>query len=91
MKTLKKILCLLLAICTICALCACGGGQSDEPKENTPEDKVRSAVTARGKTAYFGSTIGGNELKSSDATITTVKKVSDTEYRVSGRIVMTDV
>ena len=91
MKTLKKILCLLLAICMICSLCACGGGNADEPKEKTPEDEVRSAVRARGATAYFGSSIGGNELKSSNATISTVKKVSDTEYRVSGKIVMTDV
>ena len=49
MKTLKKIMCLLLAVCTICTLCACGGRQSDEAKENTPEEKVRSAVTVRGK------------------------------------------
>ena len=91
MKTLKKIMCLLLTVCTICTLCACGGRQSDEAKENTPEEKVRSAVTVRGKLAYYGSTIGGNELKSSDATITTVNKISDTEYRVSGKIVMTDI
>lgn len=92
MKIFKKILCLLLAVLAVCSLCACGSGSnSSSTKEKTPEQKVRSAVESRGMLEYFGSTIGGNELKRSSATITNVKQVSDTEYRVSGKIVMTDI
>ena len=92
MKTIKKILCLMLAALAVCSLCACGSGSnSSSTKEKTPEQQVRSAVETRGMIEYFGSTIGGNELKRSSATITNVKQVSDTEYRVSGKIVMTDI
>ncbi len=92
MKTVKKTLCLILAVLTACSLCACGNGSnSSSTKEKTPEQQVRSAVESRGAVEYFGSTIGGNELKRSSATITNVKQVSDTEYRVSGKIVMTDI
>ena len=92
MKTIKKILCLMLAVLAVCSLCACGSGSnSSSTKEKTPEQQVRSAVESRGMLQYYGSTIGGNELKSSRATITNVKKVSDTEYLVSGKIVMTDI
>ena len=92
MKTFKKILCLMLAVLAVCSLCACGSGSnSSSTKEKTPEEQVRSAVTSRGAFEYYGSTIGGNELKRSSVTITNLKQVSDTEYRVSGKIVMTDV
>lgn len=92
MKTIKKILCSMLAVLTVCSLCACGiGSNSSSTKEETPEQQVRSAVETRGRLVYFGTTIGGNETKSSSATITNVKQVSDTEYRVSGKIVMTDI
>ena len=92
MKTIKKILCLMLAVLAVCSLCACGSGsKSSSTTEKTPEQQVRSAVESRGMLQYIGSTIGGNELKSSRVTITNVKKVSDTEYRVSGKIVMSDI
>lgn len=92
MKTFKKILCLMLAVLAVCSLCACVRGiNSSSTKEKTPEQQVRSAVESRGMLEYFSSTIGGNELKSSSATIANVKQVSDTEYRVSGKIVMTDI
>ena len=89
MKKFKIIVCWALIIVTLGTLCACGN--ASEKKAESVEDKVRSAVTSRGMLEYYGSTIGGNELKSSQATITNVKKISDTEYRVSGKIVMTDV
>ena len=88
MKTLKIIVCWILIIVTLGTLCACGGAKE---KEESVEDKVRSAVRTRGMVEYIGSSIGGNELKSSSATITNLKKISDTEYRVSGKIVMTDI
>lgn len=97
MSMIKKLLCVVLALVTICSCCACGrNGSSDtdggaETGEKSTEDVVRSLVESRGMTAYFGMTIGDNELKSSRVTITNVKKVSDTEYNVSGKIVMTDV
>lgn len=92
MKIIKKILCLMLVVLAISSLCACvDGSDSSSTKEKTPEQQVRSAVEASGRTAYFGKSIGGNEIKSSSATITNVKKISDTEYLVSGKVVMTDV
>lgn len=92
MKTIKKILCLTLAVLTVCSLCACGSGSnSSDTEEKTPEQQVRSAVETRGLIEYFGTTIGGNEIKRSKATITNVEQVSDTEYRVSGKMVMTDI
>ena len=43
MKTIKKILCLLLAVFTVCSLCACGGGS--EPTEAPTENPVELAKT----------------------------------------------
>lgn len=92
MKIAKKILCLMLAVLTVCSLCACGGGGStSSANEETPEEQVRSAVETRGYIAYFGVTIGGNEIKRSQARITNVEQISETEYRVSGKMVMTDI
>ena len=97
MNMVKKLLCAVLALVIVCSCCACGrNGSSDtdggvEDVEKTTEDVVRSLVETRGMTAYFGMKIGGNELKSSRVTITNVKKISSTEYNVSGKIVMTDV
>ncbi len=92
MKTLKRIFCIMMVILTIGSLCACGtkSGTGDSGKK-TPEDYVRAEVESRGRFEYFGSSIGGNEIKSSRATITNVKKVTDGKYVVSGKIVMTDI
>ena len=99
MKLFRRILCMLLVLFTVGILCACGSSSTGTgststgtgSKSKTPEEEVRSAVESRGMFAYFGSSIGGNELKSSYTTITNVKKVSDTQYIVSGKIVMTDI
>lgn len=94
MKTIKKMICVLLALLTVGSLCACGMDSSSNgtsKTEITPEQQVRSIVESRGMTQYIGSAIGGNELKSSRATVTNVKYVSFTEYVVSGKIVMTDI
>lgn len=94
MNTIKKLLCAVLVLAIVCSCCACGKNNTDgsvESEEKSTEDVVRSLVETRGMTAYFGMTIGGNELKSSSVTITNVKEISDTEYNVSGKIVMTDV
>ena len=92
MSIAKKVLCLVLVVLTICSLCACGAGSSSsgsKPKSET--EQVRSAVEVSGRIAYFGKSIGGNEIKSSSANISTVTKVSDTRYKVSGKMTMTDV
>ena len=93
MKKFKYVICWLLIIVTLGTLCACIGDNdnSSSNKGESVESKVRSAVTSKGMIEYYGSSIGGNELKSSDATVSTVKKVSEKEYRVSGKMVMTDV
>ena len=89
MKKLKFVVCWLLVFVTLGTLCACSENAIGESK--SVEDKVRDAVYTRATMAYYGSSIGGNELKSSRATITNVKQISDTEYRVSGKMIMTDV
>lgn len=92
MKLLRRTLCLILVLLTVGSLCACGSTSTGHGSTSkTPEQEVRSAVESRGMFEYFGSSIGGNELKSSRATVTNVKKVSDTKYIVSGQIVMTDI
>ena len=94
MKILKKSLCIILALLTICTLCACGnpsGGSSAKSSLEQEVEQVRSAVQVRGSLLHWGTTIGGNEIKSSDVTITNVKKMSDTEYIISGKIVMRDI
>ena len=89
MRKIKKILCSVLAVVTMLSLCACGSSTSGTSK--TTEDQVREAVESRGRVVHIGSKIGDNELNSSNVNITNVKKISDTEYLVSGKIVMTDV
>lgn len=86
---MKKWLCLLLVFLLILPLvCACGSKSS---QVETDEDKVRSKVNARLTFAYYGNAIGGNELKSSTGTISTITKVSDSKYKVSGKVEATDV
>lgn len=77
-------------------LVSCGGskkthGKEAATKEPTEEEWVRSAVEERSYIAFFGKAIGGNELKSSGAQITNIKKISVREYKVSGTMVMTDI
>ena len=91
MKKIRSIVCLFLALLMLGSLCACGSNDSSGSKSESVEDKVRSAVTSRASLEYYGSSISGNELKSSSATISTVKKVSGTEYKVSGKMVMIDI
>lgn len=89
MKKINLIVWLLLSLLMLTSLCACkGAGDGD----SVPVDhKIRAAVMSRADFEYYGASIGGNELKSSTATISNIKKVSDTEYKVSGKIIMTDV
>ena len=88
MTLIKKILCLLLAMIMLLSLCACGGNNK---KAKTPEEEIRQKVETMAAIKYIGSTIGGKELKSSRASVSTVRKISDTEYLVSGKITMMDV
>ena len=69
----KKIACWLLICITLASLCACANGK--KPAQASEDDKVRSAVESMGRIEYFGSSIGGNDLKSSVANIITVRKV----------------
>lgn len=99
MNTVRKLICLALVFLTVCTLCACGGTttntetrpQTTTSNEKSPEELVREAVESKGFFAYFGVTIGGNEITRSSLTITNVKKITDSLYQVSGRMVMTDV
>ena len=84
MKKLKSVVCLFLALLMLGSLCACGNSGSTE-------DRVRSVVEIHATREYLGSSIGGNDLASSRATISNVRKVSDLKYIVSGKMVMTDI
>jgi len=88
MKNLTKVVCWLLLLVTIGTFCACSGEGS---KEMTVEERVESAINARGLAEFRLYSIGDNELKSSTPTITNMKKISDIEYHVSGKMVMTDI
>ena len=87
MKNLKTIICWILIILSLGTLCACG----DTNNKRSPEQQVSDIVFTKSVGEFRWSTIGGNELRSSSATITNVKKVSDSEYLVSGKMVMTDI
>lgn len=91
MKKIRSIVCLFLALLILGSLCACGSNDSSGGKSESVEDKVCSAVESSAMIQYNSYLIGKNELKSSSATISTVKKISDTEYKVSGKMVMTDI
>ena len=80
-------LCCVMMLTLCAAATACG---SKEPVKST-SDLVRDAVKYSGMTEYIFKSIGGNEIKSSMPEISTLKEISDTEYRVSGSMIMTDV
>ena len=88
MKVFKKVLCLMLVCLTLGGLCACN---SDSNSSRSPLDVIRHEVEARGYSEYGGRSIGGNKLTRSSATITDITKLSETQYRVSGKVVMVDV
>lgn len=97
---MKRIISFVLALTMILTLCACGSPASSEenPQETTPETAERTEeeiVTDKVNVIcsiwYWGSTIGGNELKSSSGTITSLEKKSDTEYIAHGILKVTDV
>ncbi len=84
MKRITLMLCSILLIVLFCiACCSC--------KKETTIDKVHSAVTLKACAAYCYLTIGGNELKSSKATITNIEQTSTYMYRVSGKMEMTNI
>ena len=91
MKKMKYVICWLLVIVALGTLCSCSKNAGNESQTQSVEEKVREAVEAQGILEFYGKSIGGKELKSSSATISTVKKISDTEYKVSGSMIMTDV
>lgn len=91
MKKIKSIVCLVLVFLILGSLCACGDVGDSKDEGESVEGKIRNAVTSKASLEFFGSAIGGNELKSSKATVSTVRKVNETEYKVSGKMVMIDV
>lgn len=91
MKKFVKIIVLFLAVISIGSfLCACGTG-AGKSNEKSEIEAVRSAVEAKGMFAYMGSTIGGNDLKSSEVTITNTQQDGPNKYIVNGKIVMIDI
>ena len=98
MKKTVKILALFLAIISITALvCACGNsstGNSNTSQSKATEsevDAVETKVKTKGLFEYYGTSIGGNEIKSSEVTITNTKRISSNEYLVNGTMTMIDV
>ena len=89
MKTkMKKLITFILVLSVAVSFIACG---EEENEGLTELDHVYNAVYAKGVTWYMAYTIGGKELKSSKVTITSYKKVSDTQYNVYGKIYATDL
>lgn len=91
---MKKAACLLLVFAMILSsvfvFCGCGDNSSTYKKSD--EQRIREKVEFWGNYyEYKSKTIGGNELKSAQTHVTNLKKVSDKEYEVSGRIVMYDI
>ena len=97
---MKRVLSFILALTMTLTLCACGSPASSEENtqettpettEKTEEEIVTEKVNVICSIWYVGSTIGGNELKSSSGTITSLEKESDTEYIAHGILKVTDV
>ena len=87
---MKKAISIIMIFILIFSMISCNN-PSESNKSETEEDKIRSAVTRSAQVEFYGNAIGGNELKSSYATISTVRKNSENEYLVSGRMTMVDV
>lgn len=84
---MRKIICAGLIAVLVLSLCACGS--VEKPKTN--EELAIEAVEEYGRYKYGFKTIGGNELKSSKFTVTTIQFESETVYTVYGKAVMVDV
>ena len=87
---MKKIICILTIVLIILSLVACDEG-TDGSQASSPEELIKEAVLQKAAGEYKLITLGEKELKSSYAVVTTIQKISDFEYRVSGRISMVDV
>ena len=85
---MKRIAAIFFVLCTVLFLCACDSSSGFAPKSE--EELVRESVEIRGGLEYIGTSIGGNKMSSSSASINTVRKVSDTEYYVAGKLTMSD-
>jgi len=85
----KKVFILLMVVIIIFGMAACS---SKEEKETIDiESKIIERVKAYAYLeGYYGS-IGGNEIKTTNAEVTDISQISDTEYLVRGRITMIDV
>ena len=85
---MRKLLCITLVFILIFSLCSCGNSKSTA---QTVEDEVRRAVTIRGYSEGYGSTIGGKDIKSSSFDVSTLQKENESSYVAYGVARMVDV
>ena len=64
---------------------------TNQNQELTDEEKICNAVTSKASLQYLGSSIGGNKIKSSRATITNFSWLGECMCTVSGVMYKTDI
>ena len=82
---------MLFSIGTMAVACKNTSDDTSQTQELTNEEKVRKAVTSRAISEGLFTTINGNEIKSSSATITNLFWSDENTCKVSGVITMRDI
>lgn len=95
---MKKILSVILTIFMMFSIetmaVACKDNDDNgtsQTQELTDAQKVRNAVTIKAYLQHFSKSIGGNEIKSSRASITYLSWAGEDKCTVSGVMYMTDI
>ena len=92
---MKKFLAIILTVFMMFSIgttiVACKDNNTTQTQELTDAQKIRNAVSTKARVEYFGSSIGGNKLTSSRATITHILSAGEDKCTVSGIMEMTDV
>ena len=81
MNTMKKVLCLMIAILTVCSLCACGGNSelTEVPTEN-PVELAKAKLKGAYNTCCKGSKTEYAKLGYDGMSLTVDTSPNDTEY-----------
>ena len=95
MKKILSIVLILVIIFSVGAIIVSykddGGNNINQTQELSDEEKIRQAVIDRSRLYWFGSYIGGNEIKSSIATVTNLSWSGEDTCIVSGVMQKTDI
>ena len=89
---MKHIIAFFMIFTLMLSLGACQSYNNSSNTEDKVSDEqmVRDAVTARALMEYYGTSIGGNAITRSNASIASIRQGGEFTYYVSGKMRMTD-